>query len=293
MKFVNFTNNSSIASNSKNFGFLSDIPTVSEKFDANDDNIFVDASISYSKEGRTIEVHEGNLDTDCADTLLAGDSAREMKINSSKRNPEYDMMMLVDKIRFVNAEKCLFRMIPVGKEAALICVLAGTAEVNLDGNWVAFSRNGYEGDNSKRKEYSVKELLGFVKAFDKESGYNMFSDGSALVEMVVTEDIKGVTKVSAKTVDFMLLDGTGVQKAREAKKKEDMKKEAHKMELREMQKEYVERAKAREESEASKKKTSTRRTSSTRVSKRREVTESNEEGLNLFRSLVAEAGYKR
>ena len=293
MLYVNITNKKEISPTVRNFGFVDTVGTLRERMEA-DKEVFANGSITYNNDTKTFTVVDGDVEEDVYDQLFRGNEKKELEINKKVRNPEDDIVMVVDKFRVFNGSKVLFRIIPLSSNTAMIMILAGVMDVLVGDTWFPFCRTamGYD-DSLDRKEFRVSELLDFVKVTDKESGYEMGRDGSSLVEMTLTTDVKGITKFNIKCSDFIIIDEKNRDRYREKKKAELEKRNQHKDHLKELQALYEASEKKRQEMLEQERKEKEGKKSGARHSYSKSEPMGHSEGLDMFRNMVIQAGYNR
>lgn len=293
MLYVNITNKKEISPTVRNFGFVDTVGTLRERMEA-DKEVFANGSITYNNDTKTFTVVDGDVEEDVYDQLFRGNEKKELEINKKVRNPEDDIVMVVDKFRVFNGSKVLFRIIPLSSNTAMIMILAGVMDVLVGDTWFPFCRTamGYD-DSLDRKEFRVSELLDFVKVTDKESGYEMGRDGSSLVEMTLTTDVKGITKFNIKCSDFIIIDEKNRDRYREKKKAELEKRNQHKDHLKELQALYEASEKKRQEMLEQERKEKEGKKSGVRHSYSKSEPMGHSEGLDMFRNMVIQAGYNR
>lgn len=293
MLYVNITNKKEISPTVRNFGFVDTVGTLRERMEA-DKEVFANGSITYNNDTKTFTVVDGDVEEDVYDQLFRGNEKKELEINKKVRNPEDDIVMVVDKFRVFNGSKVLFRIIPLSSNTAMIMILAGVMDVLVGDTWFPFCRTamGYD-DSLDRKEFRVSELLDFVKVTDKESGYEMERDGSSLVEMTLTTDVKGITKFNIKCSDFIIIDEKNRDRYREKKKAELEKRSQHKDHLKELQALYEASEKKRQEMLEQERKEKEGKKSGARHSYSKSEPMGHSEGLDMFRNMVIQAGYNR
>lgn len=293
MLYVNITNKKEISPTVRNFGFVDTVGTLRERMEA-DKEVFANGSITYNNDTKTFTVVDGDVEEDVYDQLFRGNEKKELEINKKVRNPEDDIVMVVDKFRVFNGSKVLFRIIPLSSNTAMIMILAGVMDVLVGDTWFPFCRTamGYD-DSLDRKEFRVSELLDFVKVTDKESGYEMERDGSSLVEMTLTTDVKGITKFNIKCSDFIIIDEKNRDRYREKKKAELEKRNQHKDHLKELQALYEASEKKRQEMLEQERKEKEGKKSGARHSYSKSEPMGHSEGLDMFRNMVIQAGYNR
>lgn len=288
MFYVNFLNTGNIDFTSTHFGLNDEVGTLNEKLQRGDE-VFTDSSVFL--EGRTINVVPGKSEKDASSKLFVGSPDMELKFNGKPRNMDDDVLMVTDKFRLLAGNKVLFRVIPINNNSAFVFILGGVMELLVVDEWFPFCRtaNGYT-DKADRKEIKISELLNFVKATDKESGYDMSMDGSTLVSMEYVKDSKGVSKVTTHCHDFILLDEKNRNIARERAKKKEEEVVSRSVRMKRLQAEYDKKMAMLNKKEDLKKTSSSGRH---RKSSTPEQTVSQAESMAMFRNMLAQAGYKR
>jgi hypothetical protein len=285
MLFLNLDGRTEIGAVNKYFGFEDGIK--SEKS-------FVPCDLDI--QGRTIRIiPEENSEwgaNSVTQMVLGCSKEHAEKLNSKVRVAEEDTLVLTKAVRFIEGVRSYFRVIPFNG-AMLFCLYAGAVELCVEGEWIPLSRmSGGFSSNAERVEYDWNRLSGVLSVLDKESDYDMKKDGSISVDAFYKRAKDGTKSMLWKVnkEEFVLLDETGTNKARAAKKveiEEAKRKEEERIANRERNREIVEEYKRVQAQKAESKK------KKPKMGKSVEKEKKESEAALDFASMLVEMGYKR
>ena len=252
MLFVNFLDKNDFGGTD---GFLkveSTVGTFSERQEK-DLPEFVEVDAEYLSEERKFIFSEAEDQSWGSNALMQNlfkcNDSKAKEINGIDRKIEEDMIVVTDKIRFIEGVKAYFKVLPLG-DAMMICLYGGAAEFFVYGEWIPMNRSGKGiAVDGKRYEMSCSRLLDFLKLEDKESGYNIVKDGISTCEMYISESKQGTTNIKAKMIgsDFLMVSEDKLNKEREKARQAKLKKQA---EIERKKKEVAEFEARRKELEA-------------------------------------------
>lgn len=303
MLFVNFLDKNDFGGTD---GFLKVVNTLGTFSERQEKNLpeFVEVDADYNNEEKEFTFSEAEDQNWGSNALMQNlfkcNNSRAKEINGVDRKIEEDMIVVTDKIRFIEGVKAYFKVLPLG-DAMLICLYGGAAEFFVYGEWIPMNRMGKGiAVGGKRYEMSCSRLLDFLRLEDKESGYNVVKDGISTCEMYITETKQGTTSVKAKMVgsDFLMVSEDRLNKEREKARQAKLKKQAEierkKKEVAEFEarRRELEAQRQAEESNAGKSKSaSSKETSTRRSSKKASEGKEVDVTANTFMDMLKSFGY--
>lgn len=298
MLFIDFLGKESIKGSNTRLSLLN---TVGSSMEGTGASPFNEFNMEYVKEENKVvleDIYAGESDNGFSGKVFQCDNDYADKIAKGKRSAEDNILILTDKVRFIDGAKAYFSLIPF-EDTMLIALHAGVIEVMVGNEWIPFVRTkaGFN-MNSERFVYTVMDLCPLVSAVDKDTKYNKVHDGVSLVEMLITVGKDGTKGVSCKgKADyFYLLNESNLEKAKarkaiedEKKAEKDAKKAAERAENERIQRRFLEQKEA-EEKKAKEARDKKRRE---KAEKKAKDKEDEDAGFRNFTDILSSLGFKR
>lgn len=296
MLFVNFLDKADFGGQDGYFRVASNIGTFLERQKEGKPE-FVEADATYFDNEKTLIFTEaedaGWGSNELMNNLFRCNEKKAKEVNGIERNKEEDMVILTDKVRFVEGVKTYFRVIPLG-DAMLICLFGGAAEFFVYDEWIPMNRSGKGINvNAKRIEMSTSRLMDFLRMEDKETGYVMSKDGSICCELLISSGKNG-TSVKSRVLgdEFLLLRDDRLKKAQEKARKDKERRELEAMRKKQEAAEFEARRREQELLKAEEEKAKKPRRTSTGSKKASSNSVSSSEAAETFMDLLKSMGYE-